>query len=105
MLSLLPVDPILCTDIRSGQPAVDRGVQHGLAAQSRCESDVGELDPELASQPAERTKLIELAQSVEAVARRGSLGDDETTLLEVTKPASRPARRLRGRSDSQAVHR
>src|SRR5512132_802869 len=104
MLSLLPVDPILCTDIRSGQPAFDRGVQHGLAAESRREGDVGELDPELAAQRAERTKLIQLAQPVEAVARPASLGDDETSLLEVTKHASRPTGRLRGRSDSQAVH-
>ena len=53
MLSLLPIDPILCTDIRPRQPAFDRDVERRLAAQSRCECDVGELDPELATQPAE----------------------------------------------------
>jgi hypothetical protein len=53
MLSLLPVDPILCTDIRLRQPAFDRGVQRRLAAQSGCECEVGELDPELATQAAE----------------------------------------------------
>ncbi len=104
MLSLLPVDPILCTDIRPGQPAFDSGVQRRLAAQSRGEGDVGELDPELTAQPAERAKLIQLTQSVETVARQGSLGDDETSLLEVTKHASRPSGRSRRRSDSQAVH-
>ena len=104
MLSLLPVDPILSTDFRPGQPAFNRGVQQGLATQSCREGDVGELDPELATQPAERTKLIQLAQSVEAVAGPGSLGDDETSVFEVTEHASRPPGRLRRRSDSQAVH-
>jgi hypothetical protein len=81
MFSLLPVDPVLCTDIRPDQPTLDGGVKGGLTLQSRRECDVGELDPEPAAQPAERAKLVQLAQSVEAVARPGSFGDYETSLF------------------------
>jgi hypothetical protein len=99
MLPLLPIDPIACADVGPGQPA-STALRARLAVEPCRECDVGELDS-AAAQPAERAKLVQLAQAVEAVPRRRSLRDDETSLLEVTKHASRPSGRLRRGSYGQ----
>jgi len=90
--------------VDTGQPAVDRRAKLGLAPQPRGERDVSDAEPETATQLGERAKLVQLAQSIEAVPGLGPGGDDEPGLLEVAEHPGGPAGAGGRGADVKRIH-
>jgi len=65
VLALFPFQEGCVVD--TGQPAVDRRAKLGLAPQPRGKGDVRDAEPETSPQLGEGAKLVQLAQSIEAV--------------------------------------
>src|SRR5262245_2635917 len=93
VLSLLPVERV---DAAPVQPGLQRCTELGLAPEPRCERDLVEVDAIAPPQLAQRPQLVQLAQSVLAVAGARASGDDEPGRLEVAEHPRRPARCLGG---------
>src|SRR5919108_1362348 len=89
---VLPLLPVERVDSAAVQPRLERGPQVGLAPEPRREDDVADLDGKAPTELPQRLELVQLAQSVQAVAGGRPVGHDEAGRLEIAEHPSRPAR-------------